>query len=272
MPWEHCDQTLGDELDACPSCGIEKAAWTLQWDATRTFQVPRRSGRPLAKLSLLDAAGASPIVGQPFRVAPEGGAPLEGQTDEWGYGKVELPAEGPYRLSLPGVAPDQLAAVEPEAAADAEADALALVCRTGPKYEVRLRQPVVLCFQRLGEPLASAPYRLRLGGEERRGALDARGELRFDPPAGVAEAEVWVGEGEDLDHYRVALGELAPVGEVRGAQQRLNNLGFYAGREDDALGPVTRSALVAFQREHGLEPSGRLDPPSQTKLVEVHGG
>lgn len=46
---------------------------------------------------------------------------------------------------------------------------------------------------------------------------------------------------------------------VRQAQQRLNELGYDVGRPDGAAGPRTQSGLRAFQRDNGLNPSGRLD-------------
>jgi len=33
----------------------------------------------------------------------------------------------------------------------------------------------------------------------------------------------------------------------------------------------TRSALALFQEQEGLEPTGELDDPARSKLVEVHG-
>lgn len=46
---------------------------------------------------------------------------------------------------------------------------------------------------------------------------------------------------------------------LRAAQARLDALGFDAGAADGQMGPHTRAALQAFQRAHGLPPTGALD-------------
>ncbi len=50
----------------------------------------------------------------------------------------------------------------------------------------------------------------------------------------------------------------ADVEGLRTAQMRLADLGYYVGRYDGMMGPVTRSALIDFQRNNGLPVSGRL--------------
>ena len=47
-----------------------------------------------------------------------------------------------------------------------------------------------------------------------------------------------------------------PDPTVRAIQQRLNELGYDAGTVDGLFGPQTRSAIIAFQKEHGLEATG----------------
>ena len=46
---------------------------------------------------------------------------------------------------------------------------------------------------------------------------------------------------------------------VRAVQQRLNDLGFAAGKPDGKLGPQTRKAIQAYQARAGLAVTGRLD-------------
>jgi len=47
--------------------------------------------------------------------------------------------------------------------------------------------------------------------------------------------------------------------EVQGLQQRLNWLGYDSGEADGHFNARTAAALAAFQRDHGLAPTGRLD-------------
>ena len=38
MPWEHCGLFVLDD-EPCPGCGITKAAWTIEIEKTRVFQL-----------------------------------------------------------------------------------------------------------------------------------------------------------------------------------------------------------------------------------------
>ena len=59
----------------------------------------------------------------------------------------------------------------------------------------------------------------------------------------------------------------APMNDVAAAQQRLKDRGYYAGPVDGAMGPRTTAALRAYQRDHGLSVTGRLDSPTASALV-----
>jgi peptidoglycan hydrolase-like protein with peptidoglycan-binding domain len=49
-------------------------------------------------------------------------------------------------------------------------------------------------------------------------------------------------------------------------QETLRQKGHDPGPADGVMGPQTIAALKAFQKEHGLEPSGQLDRPTLAKL------
>ncbi|TVR08713.1 MAG: hypothetical protein EA385_09435, partial [Salinarimonadaceae bacterium] len=57
--------------------------------------------------------------------------------------------------------------------------------------------------------------------------------------------------------------------DVYRAQRILNAIGYNAGPEDGAMGPRTHSALIAFQRESGLPPSGQPDPRTMAALEQA---
>ena len=59
--------------------------------------------------------------------------------------------------------------------------------------------------------------------------------------------------------------------ELRQVQMALKEKGFYLGKIDGVMGPATRRALIAFQRQQGLEPTGRIDQPSIAALGIAHG-
>ena len=54
--------------------------------------------------------------------------------------------------------------------------------------------------------------------------------------------------------------------EVKKIQQRLSDLGFYSSAVDGQFGSGTRSAVMAFQRQHGLEVDGVVGPGTKETL------
>ena len=60
----------------------------------------------------------------------------------------------------------------------------------------------------------------------------------------------------------------APVdGDVASYQQVLADLGYYVGALDGEAGPATRSAIVAFQKVHGLAADGEVGPQTLAALA-----
>jgi hypothetical protein len=58
----------------------------------------------------------------------------------------------------------------------------------------------------------------------------------------------------------------AADGNVRSAQAALQAQGYNPGSIDGHMGPNTRSALMKFQQDKGLTPSGTLDDATQAAL------
>jgi N-acetylmuramoyl-L-alanine amidase len=124
-----------------------------------------------------------------------------------------------------------------------------------------------------GKPFANKAYRLELEGKLiNNGNTDGDGMLTEDIPmtahhGKVSLEEVW---------WDIAVGDLNPVVRteddgVSGAQGRLLNLGYRPGPVDGKLGPLTRDALLRFQRDQKLKASGALDDATEARLVAVHG-
>jgi len=53
---------------------------------------------------------------------------------------------------------------------------------------------------------------------------------------------------------------------VRAAQRALQSQGYYGGAIDGIAGPKTRSGLREFQRDNGLEVTGKIDGKTAKKL------
>jgi hypothetical protein len=77
---------------------------------------------------------------------------------------------------------------------------------------------------------------------------------------------------DDGDEYSFALGRLEPLagGNVKGAKARLAALDLYGGPVDDKADEALAKAVRAFQGEHGLEKSGKLDEATLAALEKEH--
>ncbi len=120
-----------------------------------------------------------------------------------------------------------------------------------------------------GEPEANERYIIVIDGVSREGITNADGELVEPISPDAVEGKVTL---PDLDReYRIHLGHLDPVDTPTGVQARLNNLGFSCGAVDGKIGPMTISALQAFQRAQGLDPSGKPDGATLQQLKNHYG-
>jgi len=60
--------------------------------------------------------------------------------------------------------------------------------------------------------------------------------------------------------------DLAPGQVLENVQVALRDQGYYAGAIDGLVGPQTRAALAAFQRDHGLVVTAAVDEPTLVTL------
>jgi Putative peptidoglycan binding domain/Protein of unknown function (DUF1236) len=81
-------------------------------------------------------------------------------------------------------------------------------------------------------------------------------------PVGSSSAQLGISERSAM-----AAGSMTmSVEEIRQVQITLNQKGFNVGEPDGVLGPRTRQALIAFQRQQGFQASGQLDSRTMTAL------
>lgn len=141
---------------------------------------------------------------------------------------------------------------------------------TGKRYRFRLRGvPAVFRLRLLrdGEPRRDLAYRLEVAGAVIQGRTDARGVLVAHVPPDVREMRLFL-DGERTPHL-LRVGNLDPVDDISGLQQRLENLGV-ACVESGVLDDGTRSALRRFQRLVGLAETGEPDAETRRRLQEAH--
>lgn len=120
-----------------------------------------------------------------------------------------------------------------------------------------------------GSPLSLRTYVLILpDGTRREGSLDHEGRLHEQIPTGAERASLLVGERR----FELDMSPLPSAETVEGVQERLNHLNYFVGRTDGELGRFTRAAVERFQKDHGLEVTGRVDAQTAARLQEEHGG
>jgi peptidoglycan hydrolase-like protein with peptidoglycan-binding domain len=104
------------------------------------------------------------------------------------------------------------------------------------------------------------------------GTTDSDGRIEISIPPNSIEGELKVTEGGEIRTYRLALGHVDPADSVSGAQVRLRNLGYDPGPVDNQMGPCTRTALRAFQKNQDLSVTGQRDATTCDRLKEAYGG
>ncbi len=118
------------------------------------------------------------------------------------------------------------------------------------------------------EPRGNEAYEFHVGQRVYPGMTDPQGWAEVPLPScerrGVL---VLLSDGTQVP---LNFGQLDPLSELHGVQQRLENLGFSCGARGE-LDDETRGALSAFQERFGLTETGEPDEATRNKLRELHG-
>lgn len=122
-----------------------------------------------------------------------------------------------------------------------------------------------------GEPRAHQKFSLAIeGGATIEGSSDGDGVVKTQLPPNVQSGRLTIGEDEFV--VELSFGQLDPLSEVSGVQQRLTNLGYDCGPADGQLNSRTKAALRAFQlaQDRHLEVTGELDHATVARIEELH--
>ena len=147
---------------------------------------------------------------------------------------------------------------------------------SGTAFGVQIKQALIIRESYISEgipagnpPPDQVPDR-RQDRLERPEAVGAAPDNPDRPIAGRAEPDTRT----DADRSAPSAPELSLSSPemVRRAQVALKEQGYYEGATDGVMSPRTSGALRAYQREHNLQETGDLDPPTAQKLGIVGGG
>ncbi len=158
----------------------------------------------------------------------------------------------------------------PEPSAPASASAPAAAAPADPN-ECSMEEPAPQA-DAADEPRADVPYALVIDGKHYDGRTGDDGTIEVPIAGGAGGGELVLNPGtDDEERISLRLGGLDPVSELSGVQQRLLNLGLYAGAADGEESPALEDALREFQQRQGLQVTGAADQATRDKLVEAHG-
>ena len=144
-------------------------------------------------------------------------------------------------------------------------------CATDMRHSFKRRGvPAKLKIQLflLGEPRANEEYTLILDDQIIRGKTDADGNIEAFIPPNCKGGVLKLNGGKE--EYPVRVGHLNPIDTVSGVKQRLNNLGYNCGDETEEETDAVIEAVIQFQKDHGLEPTGQFDDATRAKLESLH--
>lgn len=119
----------------------------------------------------------------------------------------------------------------------------------------------------LGEARAAERYTLTFGDQVIHGTTDGEGRIEHFIPGETRSATLMLSKGKEV--YAIALGQLDPIDQLSGIQQRLSNLG-YACAASNELDDETHDALARFQAQQKLPVSGEPDAATRARLQELH--
>lgn len=144
-------------------------------------------------------------------------------------------------------------------------------CATDTRHSfIRKGIPAKLKMQLflLGEPRRNEKYTLVLDDKAINGTTDGDGNLEHYIKPNAKGGKLLLNGGKE--EYPVRIGHLNPIDTTSGVKQRLNNLGYNCGDESDDESAQFKEAVIQFQGDHQLNPTGEVDAATRSKLESLH--
>lgn len=130
--------------------------------------------------------------------------------------------------------------------------------------------PATRSYAHYGSPSIDAP--MSLPAAPAKSGIGENFTLRASLDDGTIPADDSIADAEIADEpVRILITRRTGRELVRDIQTMLNSLGFDAGETDGWMGPATGRAIVAFQKEHELTPTGTVSVELAASLREKTG-
>lgn len=117
------------------------------------------------------------------------------------------------------------------------------------------------------DPVAPRPKapRVPVGGERQAVFVPRQGVIASVPAVPAGPPATLSANGPSFEGMLAATGGMAE--QVRLVQRRLNREGYWAGPVDGRTGPLTRQAVRQYQRDQGIEVTGRISADLVARLA-----
>jgi hypothetical protein len=162
-------------------------------------------------------------------------------------------------------------------------------CETAKRYTFTLPTPLRPFSLDLedddGEPYGGVKYELWIDGEKFIGRGESADQVTRTNDEGVIQAQiplvdrvevrVWYDKDTESDpqafeSYDIEPGHLDPIDTIEGVQHRLETLGYSIGFDQHGdFGEGTKAALISFQEDFELAPSGEIDDDTKDALFRA---
>jgi N-acetylmuramoyl-L-alanine amidase len=125
-----------------------------------------------------------------------------------------------------------------------------------------------------GKEIQNRKYSLTVGKTKYDGQTDPKGIIEKKVAADAQEGLLTIYAEDSTTpwaRWNLKLGDLDPIEEIRGIQQRLNHLGYFCGPSDGIVGPRTKAAIQLYQKENNQEQTGEIDDALSGALKDDYG-
>lgn len=124
------------------------------------------------------------------------------------------------------------------------------------------------------EPLANAPYAFYVDGKhvaDGNTGGDGRIEAKCSPATRSAWAVLYPGTAQERTIH-LNPQHMDPIEEIPGVCKRLYNLGFPCPLDAREVTSSVSAAIMDFQRQQGLQETGKPDAATKDRLKGIYGG